>query len=389
VYSEGDLDQVDPLIDDEMRNVTDQLASANIPKFIQYLREAKSQTVAEAINISWFSSLWTLQEAFLRPDMILVNRNWEILTIDGHLPIPLDAMVFLSTHFVQRDDSLPRPVAWLVELLMCSNMIAFHTQHPASILSTGCARECKHSRSEAVMSVLGATDWYKEIATGATARSEDESLVLGQYAYEFLNEIRVKYGFVFFSSEYSTYNEYRDAEKEKVPIGTILPFSRKKDWAYVDIKIIAEARVFVTQQPHPSIRTWTLLSDGSVKILKAGIIYATPVTQGDHDFDTMADLEVEFNGPEVGGSNDLTDFKMSLRSWMETVLTDSPKFAIYLSAGRLLRGFVLKEISVQRNISARILAKVADFELALRDDDDGTSIEVVSPPTSSVDWIVY
>jgi hypothetical protein len=51
----------------------------------------------------WFSSLWTLQEAFLRPDMWLANKYGELLEISKHHPISLiDLVSTLDFDFCRR-----------------------------------------------------------------------------------------------------------------------------------------------------------------------------------------------------------------------------------------------------------------------------------------------
>ena len=406
-YTTGDLDRVDPLIDEQLQKLTSDLDSVDIPDFWNHSRgEVEPDELANLVSSRWFSSLWTLQEAFLRPDMILMNRNWDVLTIDGQLPVPLDALISLTRVFV-REKGLPPSVRWLVELLMQSNMIAYQDQHPVSILNIGCARHCKDSRSEAIMSVLGSTDWHQEALAAKKKKGEmllhnEHSLVLGRYAYDFLEEVRRKFGFAFFSSEYATNNDFVDARDQRTPMGTILPFSRLKEWALMDTKMLSEARIFVTQNPHPSLETWRLLPDGSVKIVEAGIIYATHAkndnesggvkstesyqkSSPEEDLNDLADLDVLFVGPEVGGPIDLCEFNTSLKSWMDTACIDTPKYAVYLSSGRVLQGFVLKEIPIQTDTSATVLAKIADFTV-----EDVTKHGPISiPPTSVVNWIVY
>ncbi len=128
--------------------------------------------------------------------MLFVNRNWELFTVDGNLSASLDALLCLVMSCMNLQTS-PKPVAWLVDLLMSTSMIALKRQHPVSILSTGCARYCKHSRTEAIMSVLGATNWHKEVLKQGSSGSDAESLTLGRYEYSFLKERRDRGGFVF------------------------------------------------------------------------------------------------------------------------------------------------------------------------------------------------
>lgn len=47
----------------------------------------------------WFSSLWTLQEAALCPDLMLASRSWKLLCDGRGQPIPLNALaIFVSDH---------------------------------------------------------------------------------------------------------------------------------------------------------------------------------------------------------------------------------------------------------------------------------------------------
>ena len=38
---------------------------------------------------AWFTSLWTLQEVCLRPDMLLCSKDWDVLTVGGDEPVPI------------------------------------------------------------------------------------------------------------------------------------------------------------------------------------------------------------------------------------------------------------------------------------------------------------
>jgi hypothetical protein len=139
-----------------------------------------------------------------------------------------------------------------------------------------------------------------------------------------------------------------------------------------------------------------------VKIVEAGIIYATHAKNDNEsgevkpaesyrksspaeDLNDPADLDVLFVGPEVGGPIDLCEFNTSLKSWMDTACIDTPKYAVHLSSGRVLQGFVLKEIPIQTDTSATVLAKIADFSVETVTKHRAISI----PPTSAVNWIVY
>lgn len=48
--------------------------------------------------VPWFTSLWTLQEACLRPDMVLCNKKWQPLTAGAQTLVPLDHLVTLDNY---------------------------------------------------------------------------------------------------------------------------------------------------------------------------------------------------------------------------------------------------------------------------------------------------
>lgn len=70
---------------------------------------------------------------------------------------------------------------------------------PSAVFTFGQLRQCSESRAEAIMSVIGATQWYEDhIAEHGTAPPEAD-LVLGLYPVAFLNEAASKLGPTFFT----------------------------------------------------------------------------------------------------------------------------------------------------------------------------------------------
>ncbi|KAI1740116.1 hypothetical protein F4680DRAFT_419725 [Xylaria scruposa] len=419
IYELGELENINPLINKDLKALTEQLDAFDLtedrdfptkdlitatPKLSgadgfslrQYLT-AQPHARPSAMNFSWFTSLWTLQEAFLRSEMIFVNKSWEVLTIDGDIPISLDALLYLARVGMHVENK-PETVSRLIDMLITTNMTELKQWHRLSLLTIGCARWCKHSRTEAIMSALGATTWQnkKEGVDG-------EKLVLDRYDYRFLQEIIDREGFIFFSSQYGMDNDFALAKRENRPVGTILPFSGEHQWTEFDYKVLNVESLYAAQVPHPSNRTWTLLQDGSVKIQEVGILYANFGESGrdceiieelkDHtlnphldDSDWLTDVEVILIGPPEDGDDDDNDiFTAPLKTWMDTKFTDSPKYTVYISDGLFLQGFVLKELSIATDSSPRIMAKVADFSL----DRDSNKISMNVPPSRTVNWLVY
>ena len=59
---------------------------------------ADPESTDTAPPVPWFTSLWTLQEACLRPDMVLCNRHWQPLTAGEQTLVPLDHLVTLDNY---------------------------------------------------------------------------------------------------------------------------------------------------------------------------------------------------------------------------------------------------------------------------------------------------
>lgn len=58
------------------------------------------ESIKSALPCGWFSSLWTLQEACLRPDILLVDRNWRLFAVGPkNLVIMLDNLIAIALGF--------------------------------------------------------------------------------------------------------------------------------------------------------------------------------------------------------------------------------------------------------------------------------------------------
>ena len=110
----------------------------------------------------WFTSLWTLQEACLRPDMYICNKSWTFLTLNSVVPVLFDAMIAISRvvlgFFNKRLQGVPRGSIDLFSVLMMTGMNSLLVMSQQQVLVLGDQRECTGRRAEAIMSVLGTTD---------------------------------------------------------------------------------------------------------------------------------------------------------------------------------------------------------------------------------------
>jgi hypothetical protein len=182
----------------------------------------------------WFTSLWTLQEICLRPDMLICNATWEFLTVRQNVAVAFDELVALyeanskadgnrSSH---PDPRKPRAVTELTHLMEYTGLSGLLTMSRPTILILGNQRQCLERRTEAIMAVLDATEWFPI----SSEDSADDDLVLNLYPIDFVNEIRAKMGpATFFSSESIEPYFVKSLEQfsslgEVHALGSMLPF---------------------------------------------------------------------------------------------------------------------------------------------------------------------
>ncbi len=255
----------------------------------------------------WFSSLWTLQEAVLRPDMILCDRNWKELRLydDPKSPlIPIDYILALVDCFLYGTNSYtwkgttdPQGVNALVMAIQDAGLMRLTNEHtPLGILAASDRRQCTGRRAEAIMSVVGATRWYSDLPDDL----HEKDLVWGMYPILFLREVRENIGAAFFTSQYLRYSafwdvyeagdttwvrqrgqintaaQFLDIETRGIPqqgldahaIGTLLPFNP-----------LRAGKIFNVRLPegidNPDVVTWKLGDDGRVLMERVSLLAST------------------------------------------------------------------------------------------------------------------
>lgn len=359
-------------------------------KMLQHQGSNGQADPSQALTEFWFTSLWTLQESIMRPDMLLANQHWDFLTIGKSEMVSLDDLMLSMILNNNDDGTFPDPLAvWHVRSLFknCYIGALVQSDHPLNILSAGTYRFCMESRSEALTAVLGVRDWY--IDTIGTDR--EESLVLGTYHLGLLQELRNKYGHLFFMLKPHIHRYvrllwgYRQTKCEREPLGSILPFWPQRYSRKLDLKFLPQRLDRIRSVPHPSIQTWTLQSNGGVKMPQAAVIWSSWRTehwQGSEvprvildESHPLADVpnchiyalqdeedanEGVFEAPEMTGY---------LSEWMDLEFNNTPKYALALSYdGILVHGFVLKELPsdpCQQTSSNTLVGKIADFEIEI------------------------
>lgn len=238
-------------------------------------------------HVGWFSSLWTLQEAVLCPDLELCSMNWDRLVDANGIPISLTTLLIFLQETLKVEDELPVDAIsnpHIYQQTVADRQLSEERSamkypsgveslqrfsdgtelgsvladlSPMSVLTNANERQYTGERAPGVMSAVGITDWYHTRNTDPTA----QQLVLGVFPLSFLREAARKIGAIFFESR---------RESPGYDSGTMLPFSAEtghnaRPGTYSSMLI-------VDRKDHDAVSSWIIHADGSVEIPSAGIV---------------------------------------------------------------------------------------------------------------------
>jgi hypothetical protein len=242
------------------------------------------ESLKSATPSGWFTSLWTLQEACLCPHILLAQRDWRLFAVGPkNLILTLDNLVAIVVGFqlhqenmqraefsveefepfqnvrkividavdgldsrvqelVDRSEPIPGREAFLLphmpraasELLYVfadTELTQMLDISPLKILVLANQRYCKHSRAQAIMSVLGATKWFSRCREEHGSRPSEDNLVLGTFPVEFVREVKTQLGVEFFSFSGSgfevclkeVFKKWREAVWRSIPLVQCFP----------------------------------------------------------------------------------------------------------------------------------------------------------------------
>lgn len=190
---------------DRLLNSITSMADMSIGLY-NWTRELPQGFLGLADLSSWFFSLWTLQEAFQRPDMLVCNGKVDVLTASGgfhvtfdmikalvdavdgqvdsdvgaraeeQLKLPVHSGTELSSIFSLLSPSTPRSVFALSRLRSVTRLWNGMQNSSAVVLNLASSRHCSARRAEAITSLVGAIDWYQ--SKGAAGTPSAHSLML-------------------------------------------------------------------------------------------------------------------------------------------------------------------------------------------------------------------
>lgn len=261
--------------------------------------------------VGWFTSLWTLQEAVLCPDLEIYSRDWERLAAPATLTTLmcfLEDAPYLCWDPEPHDDvSFANPIVYEISVESCKENRTFSDRFPygsASLVglahNSGMARvlqslspmfvfaelnfrEYTDVCAPAIMSAIGVTDWFTADSPSNKTKTE-QRLVLDAFPLSFLQEAARKIGSPFFET-------FPRADKMFVAPGTsvtgpgglmsqgsLLPVNHEsmKFTRTNNFEDFHEERC-----DHPSVAGWVLNEDGSVSMRTAGIAACSSSKEAD------------------------------------------------------------------------------------------------------------
>lgn len=307
----------------------------------------------------WFSSLWTLQEACMRPDMWLCTRDWKPL--ESHAsgtPIPLDCVLSLARlnaeHLlpeanklfahpeISATKALPglvfneqeshesakliiSPPSCLYNFVLYASVAALIDIpgiEPIRIITMSNQRECKRNRrAEAIMSVMDVTVWFE----GHTSSQQNgDKVILDRFPMLFVTEVREKLGdFDFFSSDIArdfwpnlNADPTSRSQLEGLKVrGTLLPFSEDRSRDILQLTLGNDPLTDRTLETHHTVCTWLIKADGSVTLPKANILMSSSDDSIHHDltFNVIDYHDITATGQRLFSSSRI---RVSMKDWL-------------------------------------------------------------------------
>lgn len=378
-------------------------------------------TIAPA---GWLTSLWTLQETLIRPDMVFLNNNWEPLLLGAErVPISLASMVSLTQRSGELDHAYlrgrfpptryrnesnlgydkevgdPNSVHALRLLIRQTGFVNFTDLSPISPIVLGRTRVCTNSRAEAIMAVCGATAWHlgrtvSQFQQDHESSGSKEELLCGLYPLEFIQELYTKTGSDFFLHAHTI----ATLRFEKTPVGgnemhpiilrgSMLPFTTTgPSESGADNGFSSHAPTSSHMTPHSALQNWLIQKDGSVIMLKAGVVAsnlpsaATP--QIPYKLPDGAKFTVFGNSPDDIFTRlaDLAD-STELVSWLRRYNGEVYAICCKWSPNKLF-GVIIQHVE---QMEASTFVKVATFASDANDYEDR---EFEFPGSWDVEWQV-
>jgi hypothetical protein len=312
------------------------------------------QKSAKSVQFNhFFTSLWTLQELCLRPDMLLCNQTWSPLLVSNTAISIIDIIsLFEATMTIFDDPPQPPYIFQLGKFFIDTGLLQLSRATRTGILAMGDKRECSGRRAEAIMSALGATEWFQ------APDAQTQPLVLNMYPLPFLYEVRQNMGPANFFTTLPYDKDYFETMKKfgswipcrrrLRPVGSMLPF---RLGAGLNTSISNP----VNMRDAPSVHTWSIDNDGSVWMPSACIA----PTDAMHPFFDEQGSVVRIIRTNLGA------FENSIDKVIDGYKPERRNYAICTACGRyFIAGIILKEVgsrTILKGIKTTVLIKIGAF----------------------------
>ncbi|CAI6291710.1 unnamed protein product [Periconia digitata] len=350
---------------------------------------------------AWFTSLWTLQETFLCPHMVLVSQDWKPLQDKAGCIVTLDNLIALEQYALQyiryskfsdadfsdpsgydanaswrstqsshtKPTGLPADVQEIQALITMTKASDWLRPSPISVLVLGNMRTCTESRAQAIMCILGTTAWYTKHVEKYGSRPPDKYLVLGMYPLPFLQEVIRKFGAAIYLTTKGIANcdEFFQGIDSDILSGSMLPFATGHSSRSVGSPINNFTRD--DNEDHPDVSAWELQQDGTVRITRAGVLTASDYRYNDPQHTArVMDCRQERSSLE----------EVRLSEWLEQQPETHARFAVAVARDRLTLHGIILEGPRSTSAGTQRLLKTGIF----------TMPTLLFPRSSRVDWIV-
>ncbi|KAF2122736.1 hypothetical protein BDV96DRAFT_561291 [Lophiotrema nucula] len=375
------LDEIEaegPQVSDDIGTHSSSCGSPIIPFEDHESKDYDRQRAWQEWN-PWFSSLWTLQEVCVCPQMWLCTKEWDVLSIgpqDAKTPIGFTDLIALSNSALHhQNEDLDRrigivspAVTSLTRLFKDTGLENLLEADRSTILALGNQRHCQDYRANAIMSAIGVTDWFESRLSSINSSSSSnlspttrEREPQGDYPEGFLVEAASKIGPLFYATNipgdelsYLLWQVSFSSRAVEDGVGSMFPFAlgsevRKHTYPATDFPDIT----------HQSISKWKVHAR-SVRIPEAEVVSYTHQTsrQRHKQHDCL------INGPMLDPPSLLfnVDQNIDLDEWVDKFMPTTRNFAVcLLTASWGTHGILLKELSCGKMI------KVGTFMLFHRD----------------------
>ncbi|KAE8354026.1 hypothetical protein BDV28DRAFT_147505 [Aspergillus coremiiformis] len=395
-----------PNVDDNLRGLLHSATeSANAPTGLFGPYEWAGANSYMGAPSGWFSSLWTLQEACLRPQMGFLNREGKglfagksrdsLMTLDGLLALAHWVglnLVKINAELLPPYSEIPQGPLEVFKLSDEFQLSSLLNIDPLKLLGMTNLRYCSHSRARAIMSAIGATGWWSEHLQKYGRPPPETDLVLGRFPRAFVNEIRKQLGAAFFGSvslslDFTDILVSGDTDSRfgHRVIGSMLPFSSSANRPKGSHVWSHEFR------DHPSVNTWRICTDGCVEMREIGLVAAADT--GDFTgFSKACTLPARIMAPGSDGRMKPED--VDLQEWVETfqpIWPDMNVYAVCLCYGGPSGrdwGVILQQVPYREQYrldpltgDVKLLVKIGAYILT-------GAQQHKEPDTQKVDWLI-